>query len=290
MRPAVAQEFAPPPARGGAGAYGLALVIHALLLVALTWGISWNNDNSVGVEAELWSALPQMAAAPGEAPEPAPQPPLPKPEPKPVPKPEPKPEPKAAPKPQPNKDAELAIEKKKKEKEDKLKAQEEVRKKAEKERKEKLQKEKELKEKQKREKAEQDKKEKAEEQKREAMRQEQLKRVMGMAGATGAPGSTGQAKQSSGPSASYAGKVRGAILPNITYIDPVAGNPQADVEVQCAPEGTIVGVKLLKKSGVDSWDEAVQKAILKTGKLPRDTDGRIPCPMVITFRPQDQLR
>ena len=34
----------------------------------------------------------------------------------------------------------------------------------------------------------------------------------------------------------------------------------------------------------------VQKAILKTGKLPRDTDGRIPCPMVITFRPQDQLR
>ena len=147
-----------------------------------------------------------------------------------------------------------------------------------------------MKEKQLREKAEQEKKEKAEEKKREALRQEQLKRVMGMAGATGAPGSTGKATHTSGPSASYAGKVRGAILPNITFIEQVSGNPQAEVEVQCAPEGTIVGVKLVKKSGVDGWDEAVQKAVLKTAKLPRDTDGRIPCPMVITFRPQDQLR
>ena len=196
-------------------------------------------------------------------------------------------------KPTPSKDAELAIEKKKKlekEKEDKLKAQEEARKKAEKERKEKLQHDKELKEKQLREKAEQEKKEKAEEKKREAQRQEQINRALGLAGATGAPGSTGKAQQTSGPSANYAGKVRGAILPNITFIEQVSGNPQAEVEVQCAPEGTVVGVKLVKSSGLASWDDAVQKAILKTGKLPRDTDGRIPCPMVITFRPQDQLR
>ena len=113
---------------------------------------------------------------------------------------------------------------------------------------------------------------------------------MGLAEATGPAGSTGKAAQTSGPSASYAGKVRGAILPNITFIDQVSGNPQAEVEVQCAPEGTIVGVKLVKSSGLSSWDEAVQKAVLKTGKLPRDTDGHIPCPMVITFRPQDQLR
>ena len=127
-----------------------------------------------------------------------------------------------------------------------------------------------------REKAEQEKKEKAEEKKREAQRQEQINRALGLAGATGAPGSTGKAQQTSGPSANYAGKVRGAILPNITFIEQVSGNPQAEVEVQCAPEGTVVGVKLVKSSGLASWDDAVQKAILKTGKLPRDTDGRIP--------------
>ena len=285
-------EFAPPPPPGGVRAFGLALVIHALLLAALTWGVRWQQDNSVGVEAELWSALPQLAAPKGDTLEPQPEP-EPKSEPKPEPKPAPKPEPKPVTKPQPSKDAELAIEKKKKadkEKEDKLKAQQEARKKADKEHKEKLLKDKELKEKQEREKAQQQQRDKAEEKKREALRQEQLKRVMGMADATGAPGSTGKAKQTSGPSAGYAGKVRGAILPNITFVDQVRGNPEAEVEVQCAPEGTIVGVKLIHKSGVDSWDEAVQKAILKTGKLPRDTDGRIPCPMLITFRPQDQVR
>ena len=291
MNRAAHLEFAPPAPVGGVRSYGMALSIHALLLLALTWGISWNRDTSVGVEAELWSALPQLAAPKGETLEPQPEPqPVVRTPPKPEP---PPPAPKPAVKPTPSKDAELAIEKKKKlekEKEDKLKAQEEARKKAEKERKEKLQLDKELKEKQLREKAEQEKKEKAEEKKREALRQEQMKRVMGMANATGTPGSTGKALQTSGPSASYAGKVRGAILPNITFIDQVSGNPQAEVEVQCAPEGTIVGVKLVKSSGLASWDEAVQKAILKTGKLPRDTDGHIPCPMEITFRPQDQLR
>ena len=103
--------------------------------------------------------------------------------------------------------------------------------------------------------------------------------------------STGQAKQSSGPSASYAGKVRGAILPNITFppLDAIKGNPEAEVEVMCAPSGTVLGVKLVRKSGWERWDEAVQNAIWKTATLPRDTDGRVPCPMLITFRPQDQL-
>ena len=256
----------------------LALIVHAMLMAALTWGVSWNRpDNSVGVQAELWSAMPQLAAPKGETLEPQNEP---NPEPKPQLKPEP---PKPTVKQQPSKDADLAIEKRKKaekEKEDKLKAEQE--------KKEKLQKEKE-KEKQK---AEQEKKEKAEEKKREALRQENIRRAMGLAEATGPAGSTSKAAQTSGPSASYAGRVRGAIVPNVTFteIDKVKGNPEAEVEVQCAPEGTIVGVKLVRKSGLDSWDDAVQKAVLKTAKLPRDTDGRIPCPMLITFRPQDQLR
>jgi colicin import membrane protein len=59
------------------------------------------------------------------------------------------------------------------------------------------------------------------------------------------------------------------------------------VEVKCSPDGTIVDRKLLKSSGNKGWDEAVLKALDKTEKLPRDTDGRVPSPMVITFRPRD---
>jgi len=44
---------------------------------------------------------------------------------------------------------------------------------------------------------------------------------------------------------------------------------------------------LLKSSGHKGWDDAVLKALEKTEKLPRDTDGRVPSPMVITFRPRD---
>jgi colicin import membrane protein len=59
------------------------------------------------------------------------------------------------------------------------------------------------------------------------------------------------------------------------------------VEVRTAPDGTIVGRKVLKSSGSKAWDEAVLKAIDKTEVLPRDTDGRVPPALVITFRPRD---
>ena len=104
-------EFAPPAPPGGARALLLALIIHGLLMAALTWGVGWNKtDNNIGVQAELWSALPQWAAPKGETLEPEPQP-EPKSEPKPKPKPEP---PKPTVKPTAGKDAELAIEKRKK--------------------------------------------------------------------------------------------------------------------------------------------------------------------------------
>ncbi|RYF35984.1 MAG: protein TolA, partial [Comamonadaceae bacterium] len=39
-------------------------------------------------------------------------------------------------------------------------------------------------------------------------------------------------------------------------------------------------------SGSPAWDEAVQRALERTGSLPRDVDGRVPSPVVIGFRPQ----
>jgi colicin import membrane protein len=122
------------------------------------------------------------------------------------------------------------------------------------------------------------------------LREENLKRMTGQAGvegATGAAGATGSALQASGPSPSYAGRIRARIKPNIVFSEEIAGNPVAEVEVRAAPDGTIVGRKLIKSSGVANWDEAVLKAIDKTEILPRDTDGRVPSPLLISFRPKD---
>ena len=149
-----------------------------------------------------------------------------------------------------------------------------------KEKKEKERKEKELKDKE-------AKPSPADTKKLEAMRQENMKRIAGMAGATGDENATGTAQRSAGPSDSYSGRIRGRIKPNITFTEDIASNAPAEVEVRCAPDGTIVGKKLIKSSGNAAWDNAVLKAIDKTEILPRDIDGRIHSPLVISFRPKD---
>ena len=74
--------------------------------------------------------------------------------------------------------------------------------------------------------------------------------MLGQAGASGEPGATGTALQSAGPSASYAGRIMARVRPNIVFADQVAGNPTAEVEVRAAGDGTILGRKLVKSSGV----------------------------------------
>ena len=309
-------EFAPPPPPGTGRSLGLALLVHLLLMVALTAGIQWNQDNSLSVEAELWAAVP-MAVAPKlvEA-EPPPPPPPPPPAPKEMVKPPPE--------PTSNVDADIALAKRKKQLEEDKKKQEtleaerlkkellkkeeekkaKLKEKEQKELKDKALKEKELKEKEKKEKERKEKELKDKEAKKlqeqkdakpspadvkklEAMRQENMKRIAGMAGATGDENATGTAQRSAGPSDSYGGRIRGRIKPNITFTEDIASNAPAEVEVRCAPDGTIVGKKLIKSSGNPAWDNAVLKAIDKTEILPRDIDGRIHSPLVISFRPKD---
>ena len=127
----------------------------------------------------------------------------------------------------------------------------------------------------------------AEEKRAAALRNENLKRMQGMVGASGDENAKGTALKSSGPSASYAGRIRARIKPNITFTEDVAGNPKAEVEVRTSPDGTILSRKLLSSSGNKSWDEAVLKAIDKTATLPRDEDGRVPPVLEISFRPKD---
>jgi colicin import membrane protein len=126
------------------------------------------------------------------------------------------------------------------------------------------------------------------ERKLQAMRDENLRRMAGMAGATGSPNATGDALRASGPSASYGGRIIARVKPNIVFNpDDVSGNPVAEVEVRTAPDGKIMSRKLIKSSGNKAWDEAVVKALDKTDTLPRDTDGTIPTMMVLGFKPRD---
>lgn len=313
-------EFAPPPTGGWGRSMSFALFMHLLLLAALTLGVQWKTQpNTLSASAELWSAVPLEAAPAANEPEPTPPQPVPPPEPvKAVePKPEPKPEPTPTPPAPPKIDAtaeraaaDIALKKEKEKKlQEKKEAELEKKKKLEKDKleKAKLDKEK-LKEKEKEKAKELEKKKKeealkkevaaakakedakkvaAEEKRTEALRNENLKRMQGMAGASGDENSKGTALKASGPSASYAGRIRARIKPNITFTEDVAGNPKAEVEVRTSPDGTIISRRLLSSSGNKAWDEAVLKAIDKTATLPRDEDGRVPPVLEISFRPKD---
>lgn len=330
-------QFAPPAPPGFVRAFGLALVAHAVLLLALAWGVNWKTEPvTLAAEAELWSAVPQEAAPPAvaDAPQPAPEPapPLPAtPAPAVVPPtPAPPPEPPAVSQADIALDKEKAQQKKEHERQLALEKQRAENLKKEQQRLEKLKLEKqrlEALEKQKQDKLKQAKlaQEKAAAEKREleeqrardkkrdeakklkdqeaarqqavkakedaaqmeAQRQANLKRMAGLAGATGSDKATGNALRSSGPSAGYAGRIRARIKPNIVFTEEVSNNPLAEVEVRTSPDGTILQRKLIKSSGMATWDEAVLKAIDKTVTLPRDTDGQVPPTLIISFRPKD---
>jgi len=284
-------EFAPPPEPALVRAFALAVVAHLLLLLALTYGFHWQRESQdAAVEAELWSALPKEAA-PREVPQP--------------PAPPPPPVVKAPPQPEPptKSDADIALEREKqrrlleqKRHQEELERQREERAKAEaqKKRDEELARKKELQKQQLAEakRKEDEKKRKQQEQEakaeklREQLRQDTLKRNLAMAG-TGAPGAAGNAVRASGPSASWGGKVQARVRPNIVFPDNVPGNPVAQVEVRLGPGGMILGSpRLVKSSGVKSWDDAVIRALEKTESLPADTDGRYPSPVIIEFKPK----
>ena len=49
------------PGGMGRGAL-LALLVHGVLVVALAFGVSWRSSEPEGLVAELWAAVPQIAA------------------------------------------------------------------------------------------------------------------------------------------------------------------------------------------------------------------------------------
>ena len=358
-------DLKPPRQERWGGPIGLALVVHALLIVALTWGVGWKRDATPAVfEAELWSALPKAAAPRAVAPPPPPaaaSQPVPKPAPSPPPKSAPKPEsapaPKSAPLPAPTPvpsptQADIATEQAKKQAQqakrveqirqetarkdeaekaavqkarlDKAaadKAAVEKKRQTEKRQAEKAAADKAVADKAAADKVAADKvalEKKRQAEKRQAekvaadkkaaelkaekaqaaqerlevaaaakAREDQMRRIMGQAGATGGPQATGSAQRASGPSAGYNARLVARIKPNVVFTDAISGNPVAEIEVRTQPDGTITSRRLVKSSGNPAWDEAALRAIDRTGSLPRDTDGSVPSPMIVVLRPQD---
>lgn len=290
-------DFYPPPEHRTTRSYVLALVAHAFLLAALTWGVSWKRAPEPNVvEAELWSTVIQQAAPKlqevAPPPPPPPPPPAPKPEPvKPVKVPEVrKPEPEAP-------DPQIAIEKERKrleklEREQERKLQEELKKaelaekkRIEQERKEQERLEREEKKRlealeKERQRLEAEAKERARQEaiaaaERAAQRANALARMSGIANASGGPTAVGTAAQSTGPSSGYGALVNAAVRPNIVYAAD-GGDPVAEVQVITSADGTVTSSRLVKSSGVPAWDAAVLRAIDKTGKMPKDRDGQVP--------------
>jgi len=286
-------RFAPQQPPGMRSGLALAILAHVLLIIALTFSVNWKASEPEGVVAELWSALPQTAAPRPTPPEPRPAPPVVEPKPAPpVIKPEPAPPPRV--------DAQIAIERAAREQARREEAERveaaraaDLRKREDAKREEAKRAEAKRLEAERQRAAEQAEQKKLAEQARKdearqaAIREANMRRMMSQAGTSDDPAAAGNAARTSGPSATYAGRIKARVRPNIVLTSTISGNPTATVEVKVAPDGTIVGRKLVTSSGSPMWDETVLRAIDKTEVLPKDVDGRVPPTIVIAFRPNE---
>jgi colicin import membrane protein len=287
---------------------GLAVAMHALLLLFLWVGVRWQNNEPVAVEAEVWDMTTQSAAPP-------PPPPEPQPEPQPEPTPAPPPKPVAAPveAPPPAKEPDIALEKRKakekaekerqaEEKKAKLKQEEEDKKLADKKAKEveqkKLEEKKAAEEKAKEDQAKEEKKQAekakaeakakadAEQKKLDKQREAEMRRITGAAGT----GSTGTAAKATAPrlDSGYVAAITAKIKSNIAYTGgDTAGNPRAEFKIEQLPTGEIISVRKIKSSGIPAYDLAVENAIAKSSPLPKKKDGTVEREVFAGFNMKD---
>src|SRR5437762_3398645 len=242
-------------------ALSLAIAVHVAFVVVLVFSVNWQNRKPEPVTAELYAPPPEKT----EPAKPAPEPPKPEPEPA---KPEPpKPPPTVAP-PKPD----IAL----KEKQERLKKEQ-----AERERKEKQESEK-----RETERRAQQEKRLAEARERQAREAEALK-------AQAERERLAQQKVASETARAradidYIRRIQAKVRGNVTLPPDLAGNPEAIFDVVQLPTGEIIDVQLIKSSGVRAYDEAVQRAILKSSPLPRpDAPDMFRRSLTLKFRPLD---
>ncbi len=287
---ALQRDLFMPRAPGGMGrGLMLAIAAHVLLVIALAFSVNWHTAPSpVSAAAELWAAVPQTAAP--RAVDVAPPVVTAPPPPKPVPRAEPVPPP-APPVPRP--DAKIATERAEREQAKRKAAERDEQDRKDKAALLKQQQQQQLQDKQqaqdvKLKKQKADAAEAADATRLAAQREANLKRILGQAGASGDAAATGHSPQDAAPSASYQGRIKARIKPNVSFPDTLAGNPAVEIEVRLTPEGRIISPsRVVKSSGAKEWDDAVLRAIGKTEVLPKDESGRVPASMIIVYRPRD---
>jgi len=242
---------------GGKASAVLAVLVHVLLLAFLVVGVRWQTSKPEAVVVELWDRSPIQE-------EPAPPQVEPPPAPKPEPKIEPKPEPKVESKPS---KPDIAVEREKKlpKKEPPKKAppKKEPPKKVE----------------------EPPLKLDPTERIREELARE-MEALKQPKGRSEAPRPAAPA--AAVPDAGYVEKIIGRIKPNIVVPSDIRDNPEAIFDVVQLPTGDVITVRLRKSSGHRAYDEAVERAILKSSPLPRpERPDQYRRELQLKFRPQE---
>ena len=289
----------PPRGRGLGRSLGLAALVHLLLIVLLSLGVNWHSHTPPAVDAELWSASPQFAAAAAALPPPA--------------APQPAARPVAAAAPTGPSEAEIALARQraaaKAQRDAELKLQQQAAK--QKLARHKLEQQKLAQQKLQQQKLEQKQlaqqkqaaaaaqklaQQKLEQRKlaqqqaklQQQARDQQLKSMLAQAG-HGSAGASGNAQQNSGPSGGYGARLATLIKQNTIYpqLDQIDGDPKVTLLVTLDPNtGEVLGARITQSSGVPSWDQAAQRALLRIGHFPAD-HGHWWTPMEITAGPRD---
>ena len=88
--------------------------------------------------------------------------------------------------------------------------------------------------------------------------------------------------------ASYVNKIRTKIRSNVVLPADIAGNPEAIFDVVQLPTGEVLSARLRSSSGNRAYDEAVERAILKSAPLPpTDRPDQFVRDLQLKFRPKE---
>lgn len=267
MNAIVAGPYNVPQSSGSGRAIALAVLMHVLLAALLIFGVRWQSSAPAVIQAELWSATPQTAA--------------------PAPRPVPPPTKVEAPKPEP------------KVKEEPPKIKPDIAEKAPRVKEERAEPPK---------KKEPVKVEAPKPQPKPAPTPPKVEPVKtppkpaveapprppsdlaNLIASAGTP-ATGKDQQTSGPRGGdkgYEARLKAAIRSQTRYPASSPGNPFVLVRIEQLPTGEVTNVTVIKASGVQSFDEAVERAIHAASPLPRPEQGSVPRELELTYNMYDK--
>jgi colicin import membrane protein len=90
------------------------------------------------------------------------------------------------------------------------------------------------------------------------------------------------------PDAGYVDRIRTKIKMNVVLPSDIRGNPEAIFDVIQLPTGEVLSARLTKSSGHKAYDDAVERAILKSSPLPKpDRQEQFQRELQLKFKPQE---